>query len=149
MGLLDSVLGAAMGAMGGGQQSSGGGNVALIQAVLGMLGGGQSQGGLGGLGGLIGAMTQGGLGDVAKSWVGTGQNLPISAEQLQSILGNDAIAGLAAKLGMSQGDTAGQLTELLPQIVDKMTPGGSVNSEHAEGFDMGGALDMLKGSLFK
>ena len=150
MGLLDSVLGAAMGAIGGGGQQQGGGmNAALIQAALSMLGGQQGQGGLGGLGGLIGAMTQGGLGNVASSWVGKGDNMPISGDQLQSVLGSDMIGKLAGQLGLSHGDAAGQLAQVLPGLVDKMTPHGEVHTDHAGSFDAASALDMLKGSLFK
>lgn len=116
MGLLDSVLGMVT----GGQQ--GGGNAALISAVVGMLAN-NSQGG-GGLADILGKAQQAGLGDVVSSWVGTGQNMPISADQLHNVLGSDTIANLAQQLGLSHGDAASQLSQVLPQVVDKLTPNG-------------------------
>ena len=142
MGLLDSILGAALN-QGGGQSQGGGlggvlgsmlgggqgggGQMALLNIVLGMLANkGGGAGGAGGLGDLLGKFQQGGLGDVASSWVGKGENMPISADQLQSVLGSDMIASIAAQLGMSQGDAASQLSQLLPDVVDRVTPNGQV-----------------------
>jgi uncharacterized protein YidB (DUF937 family) len=122
MGLLDSVLGA-IGGAGGGQQ--GGVQGALLNAVVGMLAN-QGGGGQGGLGDLIGKFQQGGLGDVIGSWVSTGQNLPVSPDQLSNVLGSDTIGNLAQQLGLSQGDVAGQLSQILPQVVDQLTPNGQV-----------------------
>jgi uncharacterized protein YidB (DUF937 family) len=137
MGLLDSVIGAVAGGMGGG--GNGGGQGALLNAVVAMLANGQGQGGAGGgLGDLIGKFTQGGLGDVIGSWVGPGQNAPISGDQLGSVLGSDTIADLAAKLGLSHEETAGQLSQVLPQVVDRLTPQG-----HAPAAGLGGMDDLL------
>mgnify|MGYP003454290152 CR=1 FL=1 len=122
MGLLDQVVGALGGAQGGGH---GGGQAELIHAVIGMLGSGSgSQSG--GLGELVARFQQGGLGDVVSSWISTGQNLPISADQLSSVLGQDAIAGLAQKTGLPAGDLTSQLTQMLPQIIDGLTPNGQL-----------------------
>jgi uncharacterized protein YidB (DUF937 family) len=125
MSLLGSVIGAALG---GGSQGGGGGNAALLNAVIGMLGqgGGGGGGGLGGLGGLVSKMQQGGLGDVVGSWVGTGQNLPVQPEQLGNALGQDTISSMAGQLGMNNNDLLGQLSQMLPQVVDKLTPQGQV-----------------------
>jgi uncharacterized protein YidB (DUF937 family) len=122
-----SLLGSVIGAISGGQ----GGNAALLNAVVGMLtqGGGQAggqAGGLGGLGGLVGKMQQGGLGDVIGSWVGTGQNMPISADKLGGVLGNDAVSNMAKQTGLDQNDLLAQLSQMLPQVVDKLTPNGQV-----------------------
>jgi uncharacterized protein YidB (DUF937 family) len=122
MGLLDSVLGGVLGSMGGGQQgAAGGGNAALINAVVAMLANGSAQGGLGGL---LEKFQQSGLGDVAASWVGTGQNQPVSPDQISNVLGGDTIGALAQQLGMGHGDLAGQLSQILPQVVDHLTPHG-------------------------
>ena len=94
MGLLDSVLGM----VAGGQQ--GGGNAALISAVVGMLANNGQGGGGGGLADILGKAQQAGLGDVVSSWIGTGQNMPISADQLHNVLGSDAIANIAQQLGL-------------------------------------------------
>ena len=125
MGLLDSVVG-----MLAGGQNGGGGNAALLNAVVGMLangGQGGAQGGaLGGLGAILGNAQQSGLGDVVGSWIGKGQNMPIAPDQLGSVLGGDTLANLAKQLGMSQGDAASQISQILPDVVDRLTPQGQV-----------------------
>ena len=127
MGLLDAVLSAAGAILGGQQQPQQGslGNLgslgALLPIVAGMLGNDSQHGGLGGL---LDKFNQAGLGDAAKSWVGTGENTPISGDQLGQVLGNDTIADIASKLGLSHGDTAGSLAQMLPGIIDKLTPHG-------------------------
>ena len=137
MGLLDSVIGA----LGQSQGSSPGGQADLISAVIGMLGqGGGQGGGLGGLAGLVAKMQQSGLGDIAKSWVGSGQNQPISPDQLGGVLGGDAVSGMAGQLGLNPGDLLGQLSQMLPQVVDKLTPGGQIPPG-----DIGGLLGGLLG----
>jgi len=118
MGLLDSVLGAAMGGQGG---AGGGGNAALLNAVVGMLGNDSAHGGLGGL---VAKFQQSGLGDVVASWISTGQNMPVSADQLRGALGDDTLGQLARQTGTSHADVLGQLTQLLPQVVDQLTPQG-------------------------
>lgn len=138
MGLLDSVIGALGGAQGGGRQGSGD----MLQAVIAMLA--QQQGGAGGQGGglagLVQQFQQGGLGDLVASWIGTGQNMPVSPTQLQDVLGSDMLARLAQQLGLSQGEAAGQLSQLLPQVVDKLTPNGQLPD--ASGFgDIGSVLE--------
>jgi uncharacterized protein YidB (DUF937 family) len=73
--------------------------------------------------------------------------LPISAEQLQNVLGSDAVAGIAAKLGIHPDDALGQLSTMLPSLVDKLTPNGSAPSS---GFgSMGDLASMLGGLLAK
>lgn len=129
MGLLDSVLGSVLGgstAQGGGGSLGGivgalASNPQLLQAVTSMLG---NDGSHGGLGGLIGKFQQAGLGNVIGSWVGNGQNEPISPDQLHKVLGADAISELAGKLGINMGDTANQLSQLLPALVNHLTPQG-------------------------
>ncbi len=116
MGLLDSVIGAL-----GQAQGQGRGQPDLMSAVIGMLGNDAPGGGLAGL---LAKAQQGGLGDIVQSWIGSGQNLPISAGQLQSMLGEDTLGALARQLGLAPGDAAGQLSQVLPQMVDRMTPQG-------------------------
>lgn len=144
MGLLDSVLGAALG---GGSQG-GGGQADLLKMVIGMLAGGgqggQAGGAAGGLGGLLEQFQRSGLGEVAGSWVSTGQNLPISPDQLGQVLGGDQIAGMASQLGMNSGDLLGQLSQMLPQVIDQLTPNGQVPQQiDAGGIDLGGLLGGL------
>ena len=78
----------------------------------------------GGVHGLVSRFEQQGLGGIAQSWVGTGANQPVSSAQLEQVLGADAVARIAGKLGVSRQDLLSKLTELLPQAVDTMTPDG-------------------------
>ena len=131
MGLLDSVLGSLS------QGGSGSGGNPLLETVLSMVNNPDT----GGLAGLLQKFQQSGLGNVADSWVSTGKNLPISPDQLQNALGSGELGSLAEKLGMSTGDVSSQLADLLPGVVDKLTPNGQVP-------DMGSLGDLL-GSLTK
>jgi uncharacterized protein YidB (DUF937 family) len=79
---------------------------------------------LGGLGGLLNKLQQGGLGNVANSWVGSGQNQPVSPGQLGSALGPNVIKMLAQKSGISEEEITKQLSQVLPGLVDKLTPNG-------------------------
>ena len=81
---------------------------------------------LGGLGGLLNKLQQGGLGNETKSWVGSGQNQPVSPGQLGSALGPSIIKMLAQKSGLSEEEITKQLSQVLPGIVDKLTPNGKL-----------------------
>ena len=83
-------------------------------------------GGRGGWGGLVPTRQQSGLGDVVGPWGGTGQNLPVQPDQLGAALGQDTISSMAGQLGMNNNDLLGQLSQMLPQVVDKLTPNGQV-----------------------
>lgn len=148
MGLLDSVIGAVSSQLQGGEGLQGlmgslGVKPELLQAATSLLG---NDGGVGGLQGLIAKFQQGGLGDVVNSWVGNGENVPISGDQLSDVLGADALSGLAGKFGMDGNALAGQLSSVLPGLVDKLTPGGQVP---AEGLGNGGDLMGMLGGLLK
>ena len=99
----------------------GGGGQGLITSIVEMLSSRQ-----GGLSGLAEAFQQKGLGDIVSSWIGTGQNLPVSADQIQHVLGNEQIQAFAQKAGISTEAAGPRLAELLPGIVDKLTPGGQI-----------------------
>lgn len=132
MGLLDGLAGQVLGslAQGGGTAQADG-----LAGLLGALIGSQP----GGLAGLIQRFEAGGLGELVQSWVGTGANLPISPEQLHAVLGSEQIGAIASQLGFAPQDAAGALAQLLPGVVDKLTPGGSV--------PQGSALDSLLAAL--
>jgi uncharacterized protein YidB (DUF937 family) len=132
-----------IGSLGGGQQG-GGGQAALLQAVMSLLAQ-HGQGGAG-LGGLLEQLSRGGLGDVVASWVGTGHNLPVSADQLHDALGSDVVGRLAQQAGINSGDLMGQLSRMLPQVVDHLTPQGQVPQGELGGM---GELGGLLGSLFQ
>ncbi|WP_079417376.1 YidB family protein [Thiomonas intermedia] len=139
MGLFDSVAGG-LGQMLGGQQAQGGaGDNPMLQAVMGLMNDS------GGLSGLLSKFQQGGLGDLVQSWVGTGANLPISAEQIQQVLGSGALGDMASKLGIQPEQVAGALSQSLPQAVDAMTPNGQVPAAS----DLAGEVQNLIGGLFR
>jgi uncharacterized protein YidB (DUF937 family) len=79
---------------------------------------------LGGLGGLLNKLQQGGLGNATNSWVGSGQNQPVAPGQLGSALGPNIIKTLAQQTGLSEDELTKQLSQVLPGVVDKMTPNG-------------------------
>jgi len=80
----------------------------------------------GGLSGLVQSFHDNGLGSVVSSWVSTGQNLPVTADQIQAVLGNDKVQQFAAKAGITPDVAKAKLAELLPTLVDKLTPHGTV-----------------------
>lgn len=79
---------------------------------------------LGGLGGLLDKLQKGGLGNLVNSWVGPGQNQPVSPNQLGPALGPDIIKTLAQRSGLSEEELTRQLSQVLPGLVDKLTPSG-------------------------
>jgi uncharacterized protein YidB (DUF937 family) len=85
---------------------------------------GDAGGVLGGLGGLLNKLQQGGLGNAANSWVGSGQNQPASPGQLGSALGPNILKTLAQQSGLSEDELTKQLSQVLPGLVDKLTPNG-------------------------
>jgi uncharacterized protein YidB (DUF937 family) len=84
----------------------------------------------GGLSDLLKQLQDGGHGEVAKSWVGTGQNHPISPNDLGSALGTDQISSLTSEFGLSRDELLNGLSQYLPQVVDHLTPGGKVPAAH-------------------
>ncbi len=79
---------------------------------------------LAGLGGLLGTLEKGGLGNVINSWISPGPNQPVSPNQLGSALGPDIIKMLAQKSGLPEDELTRQLSQVLPNVVDKLTPAG-------------------------
>jgi uncharacterized protein YidB (DUF937 family) len=94
----------------------------LVTAAMEALGGSSGSG----LGGLVEAFQAKGLGDVVASWIGTGQNLPVTAEQIQSVLGSGIVQQLAARVGLPPEAASALLAQILPQAVDRLTPEGTV-----------------------
>lgn len=136
MGLLDSLENQALGSLLGGNSSP------LASGLLQMI---QNQ--PGGLQGLVQSFHEKGLGALAASWVGTGQNMPVSADQIHQVLGSDQVKALAAKAGISPDMASGAIAALLPTIVDKLTPNGQM-PEHSNVMEMVGGLlqNMAKAS---
>ncbi|MFE3412891.1 YidB family protein [Streptomyces mirabilis] len=113
-GLLGGLLG------GGGQGGPGGSGAGNILGALGG-GGGQAAGGSP-LGGLLDMLTKSGLVDQAQSWIGTGENEPVSGEQIAQALPDNTLQEVAAQAGVSPQEAADQIAQHLPQAVDKLTP---------------------------
>ena len=107
MGLLDGVLGGRV----GGEMAT------VVNGLIARHGG---------VSGIVSQLEQQGLGPAVKSWVGTGPNQPVSADQLHTALGSGTVQELAAKFGMNPQDFAQKLSRVLPQVIDKLTPGGVV-----------------------
>lgn len=131
MGLLDSITSQVLG--GGSVQST------LLNGVMGLLGNQQT----GGIAGLVQQFAGKGLGDIVNSWVSTGKNLPITPEQIKQGLGSDAVSQLAAKAGLTPDQVTSHLSELLPNVVDKLTPNGQI----PQGDIMSKGMELLKGIL--
>ena len=127
MGLLDSVLGQVLGGAGQQQQQPQGGGMGDLGGLAGALGGLlANNGSAGGLGGLVSKFEQAGMGDVIGSWIGKGENQPVSGGQLQDALGNDTIANIASRLGINAQTLLPMLATLLPVLIDQLTPHGKV-----------------------
>jgi len=123
MGLLDR-FGDIAGSLLGNQQAQGS---PLLKAVAQML----SSNSTGGLSGLVQNFQNNGLGEIVSSWIGTGQNRAVSIQQIQSVLGSETIQRLASKVGISTNEVGNQLTQLLPNLVDKLTPDGQMPQKGA------------------
>ena len=140
MGLLDGILGNVAGSVLGGGQSQG---ASPLDALLGNLAGGNQTGGAnilgavmslvqqnGGLPGVLNMLQSSGLGQQADSWVGTGANASVSADQMSQVFGNAGLGNLAAQLGTSHGEAGSILSQILPELVNQLTPNGQVPANH-------------------
>jgi uncharacterized protein YidB (DUF937 family) len=92
-------------------------------------GAGQDAGGLGGLGGLLAQLHAGGLDDIVKSWVGTGQNKPVQPDELGDALGKRTVTQMADKAGCSQDDLLTQLSKALPGLIDQLMQDGRIPTQ--------------------
>ena len=97
----------------------------------------------GGLEALVQKFQAGGLGDVVQSWVGTGANAPVSGAQLEKVLGHDALAAVAPQAGVAPAQVQDGLASVLPEIVNQLTPGGSMPAN--SGALINSVLGMLRG----
>ena len=132
MGLFDAVAGAVSGMVSSQLQQHGG----MAGVLAGLLANNAQSGG--GINGLVNQFAQAGLGNVIQSWIGTGQNLPISAEQITAVLGNGVIGNAARQLGVDPQSAASQIAQILPMVIDQLTPKGNAPQS---GFDAG---DLMK-----
>ena len=118
MGLLDDLMRQVGAGSGNAGQSTG------AAGLFSMLDGALSS--HGGVQGLVNLFQEGGLGSVVSSWIGTGANLPVTADQLQQVLGADRLSRIAAQLGVPAQDAASTLANALPTLIDRATPGGTL-----------------------
>lgn len=121
MGLMDEVLSMA------GASGQPGQHATALSAIMDYVNSPQ----VGGISGLEKQFQQGGLGHVIGSWISTGQNLPISAEQLQNVLHSGALQAAAQKAGMSKDQLTAAMSSLLPHLVDKLSPNGQLPDSNA------------------
>lgn len=139
MGLLDGLIGNVLGSVLSGNQRPGQGQDPLGSVLSSLGGGNQGQSGSlllqlalsmlqqnGGLEGILGKFREGGLSQQADSWVSTGQNMNISADQLQQIFGSSTIGDLASRLGVSEQDAGSEMAQILPEVINRLTPEGQV-----------------------
>jgi len=113
MGLLDNLESIAMSKVAGSNPAAAG--------ILEMI-----QNHTGGLNGLVQAFHQNGLSSLVNSWTGTGANQAATPEQMQQVLGSEKVQALAQKLGVSPDAASSTLAQLLPMVIDKLTPNGSI-----------------------
>jgi uncharacterized protein YidB (DUF937 family) len=135
MGLLDELAGGLAGKL-----FSGGDKNKLFQSIMGLINNPQT----GGLSGLAQMFKDKGLGEAMSSWISTGKNLPVSADQIKHALGADQIQQISKNVGVSQEEVSKGLASLLPEIIDKLTPEGKV----PESDMLAQGLNMLKNKLF-
>ena len=123
MSIFGDLMNAATGSTGATATTAGLGHPGLVNALLGLLGNQQT----GGMSGLVQLFEQQGLGHLVQSWIGTGQNLPVSAQQVESALGNGRLASLAQQAGIPQDQASSMLASILPSLIDHLTPNGTVD----------------------
>ncbi len=116
MGLLDQLGGSLKGVLGSVAAAEA---PALISAAL-------AKTNMGNLQGLVTQLQQGGLGDQVKSWLGSGANMQVTPEQIQSALGNEQLKQLAQHFGVDTDAVAKLLAEHLPAAVDHASPKGTI-----------------------
>jgi uncharacterized protein YidB (DUF937 family) len=117
MGLMDEVL-----AMAGSTGEQQGQHATALTAIMSYINSPQ----VGGIAGLQSMFQQGGLGNIVSSWIGSGQNLPVSASQLQNVLHGGALQQAAQQAGMDPSALTAMMSSLLPHLVDKLSPNGQV-----------------------
>lgn len=112
-----------------GRASAGGGLGDILGQVLGGSGSGSGAGGLGGLGALLEQFQRAGFGEQVGSWVGAGSNQPLTPDALERVFGHDALSEIARRAGVSEQDASRGLAELLPEVVDRVTPEGQMPAD--------------------
>jgi uncharacterized protein YidB (DUF937 family) len=125
MSALDTILGAVKGGIVNNENSESTDNT-LLESVISMVGDQQS----GGLMGLVEKFSAGGLSEQVTSWVSTGQNLPVTSDQVQAVLGSSFVQDIATKMNIDTTNVASNLAHLLPLVIDKLTPDGEISDDN-------------------
>jgi uncharacterized protein YidB (DUF937 family) len=133
MGLLDQLKEGLMAKLGGSNLNS------MLDNAMSLI----NNPATGGIAGLVEAFKNKGMGEVIASWISTGENKPISPDQIKQALGSEMIQRIAEKVGISKDAVSQQLSQLLPQLIDKLTPNGQL----PDAGKLGEALSMLKNQL--
>lgn len=133
MGLFDSLVGQVESALSGNQGG-------VMDAVTHLINNPET----GGLQGLIKTFQDNGLGNEVASWISTGQNMPVTPDQILRVIGNDRLQSIAQKFGLSPQTLSSGLAEMLPHVIDKLSPNGQLPANHL--VEQG--LSLLKGKLF-
>jgi uncharacterized protein YidB (DUF937 family) len=133
MGLFDSLVGQVESAISGNQGG-------VMDAVTHLINNPET----GGLQGLVKTLQDKGSGNEVASWIGTGQNMPVTADQIVQVIGNDRLQGIAQKFGLSPQTLSSGLAEMLPHVIDHLSPNGQLPANHL--VEQG--LSLLKGKLF-
>jgi uncharacterized protein YidB (DUF937 family) len=133
MGLFDSLVGQVESAISGNQGG-------VMDAVTHLINNPET----GGLQGLVKTLQDKGLGNEVASWIGTGQNMPVTADQIVQVIGNDRLQSIAQKFGLSPQTLSSGLAEMLPHVIDHLSPNGQLPANHL--VEQG--LSLLKGKLF-
>ena len=137
MGFFDSIAKNVLGGMIGGHQDK------MTDALGGILNE------VGGLEGMLGKAKELGIEQTVSSWIGTGQNEPVSPDQIHNLLGADAVQNVAQKMGFSVQQVLPLLAQFMPMIIDHLTPKGQIEqgATGAQGLDLGGVIaSVLKGN---
>lgn len=148
MGLFDDVVGSVLG---GGQTQQAPNPLGAL--LSGLAAGDQTQGGLlsaamsmlqqnGGLSGVLEMFRRNGMAQQVESWISTGANAGISAEQIQQVFGGSGLGNVASQLGLSQGQASSAMAQILPELINQLTPRGHVPEDHGNLIAQG--LDLLR-----
>lgn len=114
MGLFDNIAGKVIGKLGGSE------NQAMVQVAIKLFNE------YGGLNGILDKFRANGFAAEVASWIGTGSNLPISAAQIEQVLGHDSLNNIAAQLDLPPAEISANLAAYLPKVIDRLTPDGKV-----------------------
>jgi uncharacterized protein YidB (DUF937 family) len=136
MGLFDSIAKNALGGMLGGSKQD---PAAMLSSLL---------SDAGGLEGMMSRFQNAGFGEHFSSWVGSSENKPLNADEVQAAVGMDEIQNLASKLGMQAHTILPLLAQFLPQVIDKLTPNGQIDNNHPSGSQIQSVLTSVISSSF-